>query len=58
MSNENQKQFKHWNLTFIPRHKELYVYVNESSKDLSVFDIEKAIELRNFLNEFIEANNE
>jgi hypothetical protein len=32
------------------------VYVDKRSENLSVFNIKKAIELRDFLNEFIEEN--
>jgi len=52
----DDKIFRHWKLTFIPRCSELYVYVDKRSENLSVFNIKKAIELRDFLNEFIEEN--
>ena len=54
--NNNKTQFKHSKLTFIPRHKELYIYVNKSTKDLTILDLDETIKLRNFLNQFI--NNE
>jgi hypothetical protein len=54
----DKKIFQHWKLTFIPRCSELYVYVDKRSENLSVFSVKKAIQLRDFLNEFIEANDE